>query len=66
MARRIIEIDGKKFQVCISKSVSNPCKGCYFLDNENMMRICKKNMPCLEFDYNSEYFHYLKELQKRN
>lgn len=62
MAKTIIEIEGKRFQVCRSAWGKIPCIGCYFYDNENMITTCKK-MPCLEFDSNSEYYHILKELQ---
>lgn len=63
MARTIIEIEGKKFQVCQSEFETHPCKGCYFFNDETLFPTCGEYIPCLVFDYNSEYNHILKEIQ---
>lgn len=64
MARTIIKIEGKRFQVCQSEFETHPCKGCFFFNDENLIPTCGIDMPCLEFDYNSEYYHILKELNE--
>lgn len=63
MARTIIKIEGKRFQVCRSEfETLHPCKGCYFFNDEKIPN-CEIDRPCLEFDNNSEYYHILKELK---
>ena len=61
MIRTTINIEGKEYEVRRNLNKTNPCTGCYFFDGVN--RTCPESMPCLEFDYESEYFHILKEIQ---
>lgn len=61
MIRTTINIEGKEYEVRRNLNKTHPCAGCCFFDGE--VHTCPKSMPCLEFDYESEYFHILKEIQ---
>lgn len=61
MARTIIEIEGKKFQVCEKEFPKHPCKGCYFYDG--VYTSCPGyNPPCIEFDDATGTIHILKKI----
>ena len=61
MMRITINIEGKEYEVRRNLNRTHPCAGCCFFDGEN--HTCPKSMPCLEFVYESKYFHILKEIQ---
>lgn len=63
MTRTVVDIEGKKYEVRRNHNKTHPCAGCCFFNDVTMIPTCSKDMPCLEFDYNSVYYHILKELQ---
>lgn len=60
MARTIIEIEGKKLQVCLSKSNVNPCEGCYFF--QGFIGCPGYIPPCFQYDIATGELHILKQI----
>ena len=59
MARTIIEINGKKFQVCENRVKRDPCRGCIFFDG--VLSNCPGPVPpCFEFDDATGTLHIIK------
>lgn len=66
MAKTIIEVNGKRYQVVRSKCKERPCEGCAFLKGkiECTHPTSPEYAPCLDYDnYDAEIYHILKELK---
>lgn len=61
MARTIIEIEGKKYQVCRSMSELNPCEGCSFF--QEFIGCPGYIPPCFQYDNATEESHILKQIK---
>lgn len=63
MAKTIIEIDGKRYQVVKSKGA--PCAGCAFLKDkyECIYPNVPEYAPCIEYDVEYKSPHVLKEIK---
>ncbi len=63
MAKTIIELDGKKYQVV--KAKGRPCAGCAFLreEFECTYPLFPEQAPCIDYDdFENNSFHVLKEI----
>ena len=65
MAKTIIEVDGKRYQVVRSENPKYPCRGCAFLKG----KICciyptsPEYSPCIDYDnYELNIYHILKPI----